>query len=40
MRYCKKAVTSRLDRSLDTTVKILQMRQLFETGFNLYVFPV
>src|SRR5262249_2188421 len=40
MRYCKKAVTSRLDRSFDTTVKILQMRQLFETGFNLYVFPV
>src|SRR5215471_14996557 len=40
MRYCKKAVTSRLDRSFDTTIKILQMRQLFEASFNLYVFPV
>jgi len=40
MRYCKKAVTSRLDGSLDTAIKILQMRQLFEAGFNLYVFPV
>jgi hypothetical protein len=35
MRYCKKAVTSRLDRGLDTTIKILQMRQLFEARFNL-----
>src|SRR5262249_59620825 len=40
MRYCKKAVTSRLDRSLDATIEILQMRQPFEARFNLYVFPV